>query len=88
MKYRIRSGELDRRLDASEQAKPIALARVAIVHQLRLAQPVRLAEVIEVSGGRFVGDQTVYIGTRRLLADMGATTLDAAINAIADAMPY
>lgn len=69
IRYRVRSGDLDGRIERPFQAQATTLVITAV--EAALAHGVRLGRLIEVKGGQYSGPQRVYFESESVLQSMG-----------------
>lgn len=65
--YRVRSGEMDETFSAPDTATPSELAEIALIR----TNAQLLGLIIGVEGGRFVGDDEMYLHTETFLRERG-----------------
>lgn len=70
--YRVRSGGLDERIKCRTAADPRVIACIAIDRAGgNITSSIKLGQIVEVRGGGYVGDATIYFAAEQLLADLG-----------------
>ncbi len=67
-KYRVQSGSLNQVVETPYPAKPHAIATMAFLVQPRANN---LGQLTEIRGGEYEGENTIYVMTEKVLADMG-----------------
>ena len=67
MIYHVKSGSLDSDVEAGEEAKPMDIAILAINQE----KPAAMGVLVEVSGGRYCGDDVTYMLSRVVLERAG-----------------
>ena len=65
--YRIRCGDMDTKIKTPHRAHAVALALLAVDK----APPKRPTALIEVSGGQFKGDDTMYVAFAMVARKLG-----------------
>ena len=65
--YKVKSGDLNIEIETGYDAEPMAIAILAVDR----AKPKNLGQIIEVNGGEYVGGNTTYCSTIKLLEKIG-----------------
>ncbi len=74
--YRVRCGDLDERVKTTYPAEPMAVAIMAFSK----GKPAkRLGQLLEIKGGEYVGEKTLYIAPEMVLRAIGALESNAEI---------
>ena len=73
--YMIESGDMKETIETAHDIDPRTLCIMAITK----AQPKALGLIVSVTGGRFVGENEMFVSTERILDVMGITTPNAAL---------
>ncbi len=67
--YRVRSGDMDEKVKTAYPAQPMAIAVMAFAK----GEPEKhLGQLLEIKGGDYVGDKTLYLAPEMVLEAMGA----------------
>ena len=70
--YTIESGEMCTSITTPKEADAVALCLLALDrHSRHSTQSTSLGAIIQVTGGRFSGDEVVYLSTESILRRIG-----------------
>lgn len=67
-KYRVKSGALSHVVETAFNAQPQMIAAMAFMAEPRANN---LGQLTSINGGKFTGDNEMYVWTEKVLADMG-----------------
>ena len=71
-KYTIESGEMCTSITTPKEADAVALCILVLDrHSRRKAPRSTLGAIMQVTGGRYSGDEAVYLGTENMLRRIG-----------------